>query len=606
LNSGIPSLRARYEKKLKYLANHQGILKFVYNLSAISLCLVLVASITSIALLSQHKAYSACFRNGLPDADCDGLADVWEKPPRQYMGINLPSTVNWQHKDILVEIDSMVSHANPNVISAIDQVKNKFATAPGIVNPDGLMGIKLHVLWDDRNIPHDSCTSMWSEFETLLNNWFGTASERLSDPNVATKKKDIYHYGVLIHSICGMTGVSGISHQPGIRFAISLGDAGWSDSDGDGHPDGNTNQKAAAFMHELGHNLNLKHGGSANTPTCKPNYFSVMNHIYEFSGFVPQPLIDYSNHWGRNSVNGIIDENQLAEPYGIVGPSFTGAIGTEVPFTPPHINFQASGSPQPKINYDWWQPDSDTHELDVVSNINHFKPWSVPPNDLCADPDKNAIFGYKDWLGIKYWDPPEDIERISNPLTFNSPELTTTNKIIPVSTNNSVQIQQTLSNQSDNKLLDDPSLPPCDLTEPDCTGSPCDAEDSACEFKVIYNVTDDPTIEIGNASSHPQRDVAIHDIKKIPRLKVFYIDSLLNTSLVNNSQILNSLHKEIINNSDSIVNLIENNAYNNATLKLLKLESLIEMDPTIGMDSLQKQLILREIDEVTNILRSMM
>ena len=71
-----------------------------------------------------------------------------------------------------------------------------------------------------------------------------------------------------------------------MTFVISLGDSGWADSDANGHPDGNTNQKAATFMHELGHNLDLKHGGSANTPPCKPNYFSVMNQLYEFAGIV--------------------------------------------------------------------------------------------------------------------------------------------------------------------------------------------------------------------------------------------------------------------------------------------------------------------------------
>ena len=42
------------------------------------------------------------------------------------------------------------------------------------------------------------------------------------------------------------------------------------DSDGDGHPDGNTNQQAATFMHELGHNLNLKHGGIQTVQLANP------------------------------------------------------------------------------------------------------------------------------------------------------------------------------------------------------------------------------------------------------------------------------------------------------------------------------------------------
>ncbi|MDW0232568.1 MAG: hypothetical protein QOA62_11140, partial [Nitrososphaeraceae archaeon] len=119
-----------------------------------SLLAVVFMSIVSITLLSEHKVYSICYRNTLDDTDCDGLADDWEKSG-SYLGISMPG-VNWQHKDILVEIDAMVSHANTNLNSAMDLVKTKFATAPGISNPDGLPGINLHVIFDHKTIPHDS------------------------------------------------------------------------------------------------------------------------------------------------------------------------------------------------------------------------------------------------------------------------------------------------------------------------------------------------------------------------------------------------------------------------------------------------------------------
>ena len=122
--------------------------------------------------------------------------------------------VNWQHKDILVEIDAMVSHANTNLNSAMDLVKTKFATAPGISNPDGLPGINLHVIFDHKTIPHDSCTDIWSEFQTLKNAWFGTASERASIADIVSKKQTIYHYGISLHSQCGLTGVSGTQNNP--------------------------------------------------------------------------------------------------------------------------------------------------------------------------------------------------------------------------------------------------------------------------------------------------------------------------------------------------------------------------------------------------------
>lgn len=56
-------------------------------------------------------------------------------------------------------------------------------------------------------------------------------------------------------------------------------------------------------MHELGHNLNLQHGGS-NSMNCKPNYISVMN--YNLQGGILQVtggrILDYSPP--RTALNG--------------------------------------------------------------------------------------------------------------------------------------------------------------------------------------------------------------------------------------------------------------------------------------------------------------
>ena len=74
-------------------------------------------------------------------------------------GVNLPTSVKWNHKDILVEIDTMVNHEN--FPAAIDFVKNKFLTAPGITNPDGLPGINLVVIFDKTDIPEPTTSSKW-------------------------------------------------------------------------------------------------------------------------------------------------------------------------------------------------------------------------------------------------------------------------------------------------------------------------------------------------------------------------------------------------------------------------------------------------------------
>src|SRR5262245_30408725 len=47
---------------------------------------------------------------------------------------------------------------------------------------------------------------------------------------------------------------------------------------------------AATFMHELGHNLGLQHGGDESV-NQKPNYVSVMNYLYAGN---PLPIITYS------------------------------------------------------------------------------------------------------------------------------------------------------------------------------------------------------------------------------------------------------------------------------------------------------------------------
>ena len=55
------------------------------------------------------------------------------------------------------------------------------------------------------------------------------------------------------------------------------------------------NRDAGTLMHELGHNLNLRHGGSVND-NCKPNYLSVMN--YNLQGGIGRVgggvILDYS------------------------------------------------------------------------------------------------------------------------------------------------------------------------------------------------------------------------------------------------------------------------------------------------------------------------
>ncbi len=137
--------------------------------------------------------------------------------------------------------------------------------------------------------------------------------------NFPRELEPAYHYCVFAHngprtrncktclddpSGAGFCPSSGISRGiPSSDFLVCLGSAQ--------DPRGNDVQQAGTFMHELGHNLGLCHGGPSDAVSgqCntnyKPNYLSVMNYLFQHGvlyGSVmapdgslrPRTIFDYS------------------------------------------------------------------------------------------------------------------------------------------------------------------------------------------------------------------------------------------------------------------------------------------------------------------------
>jgi hypothetical protein len=193
---------------------------------------------------------------------------------------------------------------------AITNVINSFAKAD-VTNPDRKPGITLHVLVNEQ-IPHQNTINDLSGLAAIKNTRFGFAIERASPnaANIIAARKLVFHYGLLVHSLAGGSW-SGIGELPGNDFIVSLGSNVWGVDPVTGHRVGSLEQQQGTFMHELGHNLNLRHGGGDNI-NRKPNYVSLMNYLFQMASTVASRPLDYSR-----CIVAALNENSLSEPAGV-------------------------------------------------------------------------------------------------------------------------------------------------------------------------------------------------------------------------------------------------------------------------------------------------
>ena len=239
-----------------------------------------------------------------PDTDGDALLDGWEVNGHPNTE-PLPGA-DPLRADIYVEMDYMVRASASNGLgpnaTVMANIVDSFDNAPNS-NPDGSTGITIHLDLDDQ-VPYDNdLNPVTSQFNALRDSWF--------DP----LRRPIYHYMIWADRYSGGT-------SSGLSFGINAADfivthGGWNGNQG-----GTDTQKTGTFIHELGHNLNLRHGGIDNV-NYKPNYISVMTYAFQTRG-VPGPggttLFDYQR-FDLPSLN----ENALSEVNGVnAGPEWAG------------------------------------------------------------------------------------------------------------------------------------------------------------------------------------------------------------------------------------------------------------------------------------------
>jgi hypothetical protein len=154
---------------------------------------------------------------------------------------------------------------------------------------------------------------------------------------------------------------------------------------------GTTQAEAALFMHELGHNLGLCHGGPALEGTCpfgdnaiefKPNYLSVMNPLFEAIG------IPYASTPGSTTVVGYrIDYSDTQLP-DLNENSLDETVGLQDTAHPTDISFaDGINSYIPALGPIDWNQDGDTTDTGLQIDLN-------------ADLGRSVLHGADDWAWL--------------------------------------------------------------------------------------------------------------------------------------------------------------------------------------------------------------
>lgn len=249
------------------------------------------------------------FTMGCSASSGDGIADVWKlhgaefDPGNGGQFIDLPAmgaTVG--QKDIFVQIDwmkgTLFGEFNQQITPAVIKRWVDLYAANGYKlhvdeGPGSIMNFATNAAWGP--LGKGQAVAYQAGLGTATDNGDGTIKYDWTAYNnlkastfTPTGRASIFHHILAAHQL-GALGNSGISRTPGVDTIISLGTF----TNGVGSDD----EQLATLMHEFGHGLGLDHGGQ-DAVNYKPNYFSVMNYAFQFSGITRNGVTtwDYSHN----------------------------------------------------------------------------------------------------------------------------------------------------------------------------------------------------------------------------------------------------------------------------------------------------------------------
>ena len=335
-------------------------------------------------------AYSQTFLVTTSDSDGDGFTDDWERNgylDKDGVYVPLPDADPYR-KDVYVEVDVMEGFQPSE--DALNAVVAAFDAAPTPDLPGIHPGISLHIVVDEV-IPHVPTLGEIADTEYFWSPSVTGATNFDDLKSMTPGAEHVWHYCIWADHLPLLDGRSytGMSRgAPSSDFVVAAGAlTGLTDaSEQPWWP------QAGTFMHELGHNLGLLHGGSDDT-NYKPNYLSVMNYAFQAKGLMVDGArghFDYSC-WALDALDESRDPetglSRLDETRGLTPAAYVSGHGTT-----------------------WWRSETwgpykyyvQRWVDDASGPINWSGDDAGPPDSINRDDESELLTSHDDWAHLVF------------------------------------------------------------------------------------------------------------------------------------------------------------------------------------------------------------
>ncbi|MBI1889198.1 MAG: lamin tail domain-containing protein [Burkholderiales bacterium] len=234
---------------------------------------------------------------GVIDSDNDGIPDSAKVQGGTYAGLDLYAMgARPGRRDAFIEIDYM-NGTDPALTprsEALQKVTDAFAAKNIAIHLDvgnlysATFNPSLFNLGGGNAVTYASCLDDIATFSGTVTAGC-TSFYTYKSTSFDVRRKLIFHYALFGNSRVagGICGSSGQAEVEGNNFMVTMGSCGYR-TNTTGALNNLINSQAGTIMHEFGHNLGLFHGGNEGK-NYKPNYYSVMNYMYQMRGLNATP-----------------------------------------------------------------------------------------------------------------------------------------------------------------------------------------------------------------------------------------------------------------------------------------------------------------------------